>query len=89
MAAAALEWRVALLNKPLSPFLGLKTLRGQRSLLLSERKNIIIGDQCLFSHTIWFRNADPHLIYDNITNKRINPTQSIYIGDHVWGLDKK
>ncbi|WP_086304801.1 acyltransferase [Campylobacter devanensis] len=57
---------------------------GQRSLLLSERKNIIIGDQCLFSHTIWFRNADPHLIYDNITNKRINPTQSIYIGDHVW-----
>ena len=57
---------------------------GPRSLLLSERKNIIIGDQCLFSHTIWFRNADPHLIYDNITNKRINPTQSIYIGDHVW-----
>lgn len=53
-------------------------------MLLSERKNIIIGDQCLFSHTIWFRNADPHLIYDNITNKRINPTQSIYIGDHVW-----
>lgn len=52
-------------------------------MLLSE-KNIIIGDQCLFSHTIWFRNADPHLIYDNITNKRINPTQSIYIGDHVW-----
>ena len=57
---------------------------GSRTLLLSERKNIIIGDQCLFSHTIWFRNADPHLIYDNITNKRINPTQSIYIGDHVW-----
>ncbi len=52
-------------------------------MLLSE-KNIIIGDQCLFSHTIWFRNADPHLIYDNITNKRINTTQSIYIGDHVW-----
>ena len=57
---------------------------GQRTLLLSERKNIIIGDNNLLSHSIWFRNADPHLIYDINTNQRINPTQSIYIGDHTW-----
>ena len=57
---------------------------GQRSLLLSERKHIIIGNSNLLSHSIWFRNADPHLIYDINTNTRINPTQSIYIGDHTW-----
>ena len=57
---------------------------GVRSFLLSERKNIIIGDNSLFSFNIWFRNADPHLIYDNDTNMRINFTKSIYIGDHIW-----
>lgn len=57
---------------------------GPRTFLISERKNIIIGNNCLYSHTIWFRNADPHLIYDSDTNKRINLTKSIYIGDHVW-----
>ena len=57
---------------------------GIRSFLLSERKNIIIGDNGLYSFNIWFRNADPHLIYDNKNNERINFTKSIYIGDHVW-----
>ncbi|MDL0089675.1 hypothetical protein [Campylobacter gastrosuis] len=57
---------------------------GQRTLMLSERKNIIIGNDNLFSSAIWFRNADPHLIYDAKTNKRINQTKSIYIADHVW-----
>ncbi len=57
---------------------------GIRSFLLSERKNIIIGDNSLYSFNIWFRNADPHLIYDNKNNERINFTKSIYIGDHVW-----
>lgn len=33
---------------------------------------------------IWIRNADPHLIYDINTKKRINNTKSIFIGDHVW-----
>lgn len=55
-----------------------------KSLLLSERKHIIIGDNCLFSHNIWFRIADPHLIYDNQTYQRINTSKSIIIGDHVW-----
>lgn len=53
-------------------------------IVLSEGKHLIIGDDCLFSFDIWFRNADPHLIYDVETKARINPSQSIYIGDHVW-----
>lgn len=52
--------------------------------IVSERRHIIIGDDCLFSRDIWFRNADPHLLYDSQTKKRINPTKSIFLGDHVW-----
>ncbi|TEY04071.1 acyltransferase [Campylobacter sp. US33a] len=55
-----------------------------KSLALSEGKHIIIGDNCLFSFNIWFRNADPHLIYDVTSKQRINPSKSIIIGDHVW-----
>ena len=29
------------------------------------------------------RTADPHIIYD-IHRKRINPSKSVFIGDHVW-----
>lgn len=55
-----------------------------KSLILSEGKHIIIGDHCLFSFNIWFRNADPHLIYDIASKRRINPSKSIVIGDYVW-----
>lgn len=54
------------------------------NIVLSEEKNLFIGDDCFFSTGITFRNADPHLIYDEYSYKRINPTKSIYIGDHVW-----
>ena len=51
---------------------------------LAEQKHCFIGDSCLFSVDIMIRNSDAHLIYDCKTGKRINPTKSIYIGDHVW-----
>lgn len=51
---------------------------------LSECKNLIIGNACLISHTLWFRLADPHLLYDNNSYLRINPSKSIYLGDHIW-----
>ena len=54
------------------------------TITLSERKNVIIGQDCLFSKEIQFRVADSHLIYSSKSLKRINPTKSIYIGDHVW-----
>lgn len=52
-------------------------------LILSERKHIFIGDECLFALNCWIRTADPHIIY-NVDRKRINPSKSVYIGDHVW-----
>jgi acetyltransferase-like isoleucine patch superfamily enzyme len=52
--------------------------------ILSEQKHIFIGDDGAFSFGIWFRTADPHLIYDRSRRKRINSTKSIFVGDHVW-----
>ncbi len=52
--------------------------------ILSEERHVIIGNDCLFSRDVWFRNGDPHLIYDCETKERINVSRSIYLGDHVW-----
>ena len=52
--------------------------------VLSEGKHIIIGNDCLFSFGIWFRNSDPHLIYDGSSMERINMSKSVFVGDHVW-----
>lgn len=54
------------------------------TVILSEQRHCLIGDECLFSCDITIRNADPHLIYNCDTMDRINPTKSVYIGDHVW-----
>lgn len=57
---------------------------GRVSMILSEQKNIVIGNGGLFSFDVWMRLADPHLVYDCDTKNRINPSKSIYVGDHVW-----
>ena len=54
------------------------------TLILSEGRHILIGDECCISHGVWMRNADPHLIFSATNNTRINPSRSIYVGDHVW-----
>lgn len=51
---------------------------------VSETKNIIIGNDCLFSMDVWLRTSDGHAIYDGNSKKRINHGKSILIGDHVW-----
>lgn len=50
----------------------------------TERQNIIIGNDCLFSYGICMRTADPHIVYDCDTKRRLNLSKSILIGDHVW-----
>jgi len=54
------------------------------SLILSEGRNIFFGDGCLLSFGISVRLADPHLIYDIQTKERINQSNSVFVGDHVW-----
>ena len=50
----------------------------------SERKHIIVGADAMFSSRIAVRTADPHLVYSAQTHQRINPSRSVWVGDHVW-----
>ncbi len=57
---------------------------GAFSLIISERCQFIMGGGGVVSFGIWCRTADPHLIYDQETDERLNPSRSVLIGDHVW-----
>lgn len=59
-------------------------INGCLHIVLSEQKHFFIGNGGMFSFGIWVRTADPHLIYTCDTKQRINPSQSVFIGDHVW-----
>ena len=48
-----------------------------------EGKNIIVGNDCMFSWSIWLSTCDHHLIFD-FSYQRTNFSKSIYIGDHIW-----
>ena len=48
-----------------------------------EGKNIIVGNDCMFSWSIWLSTCDHHLIFD-FSHQRANFSKSIYIGDHIW-----
>ncbi|WP_052043224.1 hypothetical protein, partial [Campylobacter sp. MIT 97-5078] len=49
-----------------------------------EGKNIILGDDVMYSWGIWLSTCDYHLIFNSKTYARNNFSKSIYIGDHVW-----
>ncbi len=57
---------------------------GRTSLVLSESKNIILGDECFISYNVIFRTSDGHPIYHTDAKDRLNHAGSIYVGDHVW-----
>lgn len=54
------------------------------NITLSEHQHCFIGNYGAFSSGINIMNSDAHLIYDCSSYERVNPSQSIYIGDHVW-----
>ena len=43
-----------------------------------------IGGGCMFSDGMGVRNSDSHGIYDMKTKRRINFSENIEIGNHVW-----
>lgn len=53
-------------------------------MLASSGCTIFTGDDCMISHSVMFRTADPHLIYDSSEGTRTGGGKSIYLGDHVW-----
>ncbi|MCH5322588.1 MAG: hypothetical protein J1E31_03285 [Helicobacter sp.] len=65
-------------------FVGQNSTFNSIMILLHEGKNIIFGNDCMFSWNIWLRNGDAHMIYDSKTHQRTNFSKSIYIGDHIW-----
>lgn len=64
--------------------IGNKTsVHGKTGLACIEGTRIDIGEDCMFSSNIHFRTGDSHSVLD-LEGKRINPSQNIVIGDHVW-----
>ena len=57
---------------------------GVINIVCSEENNVFIGRQGLLAAGVWIRTADPHLVYSIENNERINPSRSVYLGDHVW-----
>lgn len=49
----------------------------------TEATNVLIGEDCLIASNVTLRTTDGHRIY-NSDDERINRSQDIIIGDHVW-----
>lgn len=58
-------------------------LMGKTHLAALEGTRIDIGRDCLFSSDIHFRTGDSHSVLD-MHGRRINPSEDIVLGDHVW-----
>jgi len=67
----------------------LSTMEGGH-IACTEGQIISIGKDCMFSNKITIRNGDSHAIYEKDSNLRINSSESIFIGNHVWlGAESK
>lgn len=53
-----------------------------------ESTNVIIGDECLIATDVVIRTNDGHPIYDTKSGERLNKSQDINIGNHVWLADE-
>ncbi len=60
------------------------TSQGSVYLTTAEKIKVTIGRDCMLSDQIQIRAEDSHAIYDIESGNRINPSQDIYIGNHVW-----
>lgn len=59
-------------------------LCGEIQLAALEGTDIAIGQDCLFADSIKIRTGDSHSLLKQGTRQRLNPAESIRIGDHVW-----
>ena len=56
---------------------------GKTHLAVIEGTSITVGEDCLFSSDVQLRTGDSHSILD-LQGRRINASEDIVIGDHVW-----
>lgn len=47
-------------------------------------KAIIVGDDFMFAWDIWLRSSDSHALIDLESGKKINGSQNVVVGPHVW-----
>lgn len=59
------------------------SIHGKTHLAAIESTKIIIGEDCMFSSDIHFRTGDSHSI-TNLEGERLNKSEDINIGNHVW-----
>ncbi|MDG2526531.1 acyltransferase [Stenotrophomonas sp. HITSZ_GD] len=50
----------------------------------SEGTQVRIGRDCMLASDVQLRCDDAHPIFDIHTGERVNPSEDIVIGDHVW-----
>lgn len=60
------------------------SLGGILSMVVSEARNVFIGNDCLISKGCAIRTGDAHRVYDINTGKRLNEGKSVFLGDHIW-----
>lgn len=64
--------------------IGENTFIGPSHIACTENgRSVVIGKDCMLSSNISIRTGDSHSIIDSQRN-RINPAQSVSIGDHCW-----
>lgn len=54
------------------------------SINVQERQNVIIGEDNVIGNNVTLRTIDTYPIYDVNSFQRVNHSESIFIGDHVW-----
>lgn len=71
-------------TRPNRVFIGPGTSCGQATIICGEGSNVTIGADCMLAWAIEIRSTDSHAIFDLETGERVNPSEDIVIGDHVW-----
>ena len=51
---------------------------------VQECQNLIIGEDNVIGNDVFVRTIDTYPIYDMENKERINYSESVFIGDHVW-----
>lgn len=64
------------------------TVTSNCRLRVVEATELKIGDDCMIAANVSLRTNDGHPIYDAKARDRINPSKSIFIGNHVWLADE-
>lgn len=60
------------------------SMNNKLEIIASEAKNVLIGNEGLFSSQCLIRTSDAHRIYSIEDLTRVNEGRSVFIGDHVW-----